>query len=63
MTTLEWVLTSTLVVIYIALWVTVAMVTLRKGHVLLFIVGIFIPILWLIGAVLPPKPGSAYPAT
>lgn len=63
MTALEWFLISTLVIIYIALWLTVALVTLRKGHVLLFIVGIFIPILWLIGAVLPPKPGSTYAGT
>ncbi len=59
MTGLEWILISTLAVIYIALWLTVAMITLRKGHVVLFVVGIFIPILWLIGAVLPAKPGSS----
>ncbi len=60
MTGLEWILISALAAIYIALWFTVALVTLRKGHVALFIFGIFIPILWLIGAVLPARPGSAY---
>ena len=30
----------------------------QKGYRLLGWVGIFFPILWLIGAVLPPKPGS-----
>lgn len=60
MTGLEWILISTLAVIYIALWLTVAMMTLRKGHGVLFVVGIFIPLLWLVGAVLPAKPGSSY---
>lgn len=60
MTALEWILISALVAIYIALWLTVAVVTLRKGHVALFVIGIFVPILWLIGAVLPARPGSSY---
>jgi hypothetical protein len=36
------------------------MLTFRKGHVLLGILGIFIPLLWLVGAILPPRPGSTY---
>jgi hypothetical protein len=27
---------------------------LRKGHWVMFIIGIFIPLFWLIGAVMPP---------
>jgi len=27
---------------------------LRKGHWIMFIVGIFMPLFWLIGAVMPP---------
>jgi uncharacterized membrane protein YbaN (DUF454 family) len=34
--------------------------TFQKGHVLLGILGIFLPFLWLIGAILPAKPGSVY---
>ncbi len=60
MTPLEWILISTLAVLYIALWFTVALVTLRKGHMALFVIGIFVPILWLIGAVLPARPDSSY---
>ena len=32
----------------------------RKGYVALGIIGIFIPFLWLIGAILPAKRGSQY---
>ena len=47
-------------IIYIILLFTVAMYTFRKGRIVLFIVGIFFPILWLIGAILPAKEGSRY---
>lgn len=60
MTVLEWTLVFTLGAIYIALLLTVAVITFRKGHVVLGIIGIFLPVLWLIGAMLPPKPGSNY---
>ena len=60
MTGLEWILVSTLGVIYIVCLFTVCALTFRKGHVALGIIGIFLPFLWLIGAVLPPRPGSSY---
>ena len=28
--------------------------SLRKGHWIMFIIGIFIPLFWIIGAVIPP---------
>jgi hypothetical protein len=34
--------------------------TFRKGHTVLGILGIFVPFLWLIGAILPAKQGSRY---
>jgi hypothetical protein len=34
--------------------------TFQKGHWLLGIIGIFVPFLWLIGAIMPAKPGSTY---
>jgi hypothetical protein len=40
--------------LYIVLLVTLGVMTLRKGHWVMFIIGIFLPILWLIGAVIPP---------
>ena len=34
--------------------------TFKKGYTILGIVGIFLPFLWLIGAVLPAKEGSRH---
>jgi len=60
MTGLEWMLMSTLGVIYLVCLFTVCALTFRKGHTALGIIGIVLPFLWLIGAVLPPRPGSSY---
>ena len=60
MTGLEWILASSLFFLYFFLLFTVCFMTFQKGHVLLGIVGIFIPFLWLIGAILPAKQGSKY---
>jgi hypothetical protein len=60
MSGLEWILSTVLVVLYIALIFTVAVMTFRKGHVVLGVAGIFVPILWLVGAVLPPTARSNY---
>jgi hypothetical protein len=48
------------VTIYIVCLFTVAVWTFRKGYVLLGILGIFWPVFWLIGAILPAKPNSRY---
>ena len=40
---------------YIVLLLTLGVMTIRKGHWVLFIVGIFLPLFWLIGALLRPK--------
>lgn len=42
------------VVIYIALLIFLGVTSLRKGHWVMFIIGIFFPLFWIIGAVLPP---------
>ncbi len=60
MSGLDWFFSFTLGILYIALLFTVCIMTFRKGHWVLGIIGIFIPILWLIGAVLPAKRGSSY---
>jgi len=62
MTGLEWILWIILATFYIGRVFTVCMITFKKGHTLLGILGIFLPLLWLIGAMLPPKPGSTYQA-
>ncbi len=43
-----------LVVVYITLFVTLALTTLRKGHYVLFWVGIIFPVLWIFGALMRP---------
>jgi hypothetical protein len=59
-TGLEWMLSTTLFMLYLVALFTVCSLTFRKGHVALGILGIFLPLLWLIGAVLPAKEGSRY---
>jgi len=41
-------------VLYLVIAFTLGMMTLRKGHWVMFILGIFIPLFWLIGAMIPP---------
>jgi hypothetical protein len=48
-----------LAVLYIALWVTLGMTTLRKGHTALFWFGIILPVLWIVGAIMQPTPQVA----
>jgi len=40
--------------IYIVLLITLGIISIRKGHWVMFIIGIFIPLFWIIGALLPP---------
>lgn len=60
MTFLEWLFLVILIAIYITCLFTVCSVTFSKGYTLLGILGIFIPLLWLIGAILPAKEGSRF---
>jgi hypothetical protein len=41
-------------VIYVVLLVTLGIMSIRKGHWVMFIIGLFIPLFWLIGAIMPP---------
>ncbi|MEI6662708.1 MAG: hypothetical protein WCL20_00175 [Actinomycetes bacterium] len=41
-------------VIYFVLLVVLGVTSLRKGHWVMFILGIFLPLFWIIGAVIPP---------
>jgi len=43
------------VLIYVVLLLTLGIITLRKGHWVMFLIGIILPLFWLIGALLPPK--------
>jgi hypothetical protein len=40
--------------IYVILLITLGIMSIRKGHWIMFIIGIFIPIFWIIGALMPP---------
>jgi ABC-type multidrug transport system permease subunit len=44
-----------LAVIYVVLLLTLGILSIRKGHWIMFIIGIFVPLFWFIGALLPPK--------
>lgn len=59
---LGWFFSAMFSVVYIVALFTVCMLTFQKGHTLLGIVGIFLPFLWLVGAILPAKAGSRYAA-
>jgi ABC-type multidrug transport system permease subunit len=40
--------------LYLVLLITIGIISIRKGHWVMFIIGIFFPLFWLIGALLPP---------
>jgi hypothetical protein len=46
-------------VLYIVLLVWLGLATLRKGHTVLFVLGIFFPLLWIVGAVMAPTSAAA----
>jgi hypothetical protein len=46
-------------VLYLTASVVLGVTTLRKGHTLLFVVGIFFPLLWIVGALMAPTPRAA----
>lgn len=41
-------------IIYVVLLVVLGVKTIRNGHWLLFIIGFFIPLVWIVGGILPP---------
>ena len=42
-------------IIYLVLLFTLGVITFRKGHWVLGLVGIIFPVLWIIGALLPSR--------
>jgi hypothetical protein len=49
-----WLVTSG-IILYLVLLFTLAVLTFRKGHWVLGVIGIVFPVLWLIGAILPDR--------
>jgi hypothetical protein len=41
--------------IYLVLLVTLGIISIRKGHWVMFIIGLFIPLFWIIGALMPRR--------
>jgi hypothetical protein len=44
-----------------AIYVVLGVLSLRKGHWIMFIAGIFVPLFWVIGAVMPTRRQLAAP--
>ena len=44
--------------LYLVLLITLGVIAIRKGHWVMFIIGLFFPLFWLIGALLPPTASS-----
>jgi hypothetical protein len=42
-------------IVYLVLLVTLGIISLRKGHWIMFILGLFLPLFWLIGALIPSR--------
>lgn len=42
-------------VIYLVLLVSLGIMSIRKGHWVMFLIGFFIPLFWLIGALMPRR--------
>jgi hypothetical protein len=42
-------------VLYLVLVFTIALLTFRKGHWVLGLIGFIFPVLWLFGAILPAR--------
>jgi hypothetical protein len=62
MSAVGWFLSIGLGILYLVLLFTVALITFRKGHWVLGLIGIFFPILWIVGAILPAKRGASHRA-
>jgi hypothetical protein len=50
---------SGLGILYLVLLFVLGFMSIRKGHWVMFIIGIFLPLFWIIGAVMPPARARA----
>ncbi len=41
-------------ILYVVLFIVLGITSIRKGHWIMFLIGIFLPIFWIIGALMPP---------
>jgi hypothetical protein len=45
-------------ILYVVLLLTLGIMSIRKGHWVMFLVGLLFPLFWLIGALMPRRGGS-----
>lgn len=41
-------------ILYIVLFLVLGLMSIKKGHWIMFVIGIFLPLFWIIGALMPP---------
>lgn len=46
-------------ILYFVLLVTLGVMSIRNGHWVMFVVGIFIPLFWVFGALMAPREASS----
>lgn len=56
MSTFLWFLLGAL---YLTALIVLGVATLRKGHYVLFVIGIVFPLFWIVGAMISPTPRAA----
>jgi hypothetical protein len=61
MSGMQWFWGTVFAFIYLVFIFTAGLMTFRKGHYVLGILGIFMPLLWLIGALLPDRGNGMVP--
>ena len=54
-----WAIGGFAALLYIVLLISLGMTTLRKGHWVMFILGIPLPLFWIIGALSPPTASAS----
>lgn len=45
---------SGLALVYVVLFLWLGLRSIKRGHWIMFLIGIFIPIFWIIGGLMPP---------
>jgi hypothetical protein len=51
---------ASLAILWFVLFVTLGIMSIRKGHWVMFIIGIFVPFFWIVGAVMPRVRAARY---
>ena len=42
-------------IVWLILLITLGIMSIRRGHWVMFLIGLFFPVFWIIGALLPPR--------